>query len=83
MIDDQVADGLIRAHVPDGWTIGDKTGAGGHGSRAIVAFLQTPEPHTYLAAIYLTESDAPFPERNAVLSDIGRAMISEIAARPD
>ncbi|RBW58901.1 class A beta-lactamase [Ruegeria sp. A3M17] len=83
MIDDQVADGLIRAQVPDGWTIGDKTGAGGHGSRAIVAFLQTPGPRTYLAAIYLTESDAPLPERNAVLSDIGRAMIAEIAARPD
>ncbi|WP_170559005.1 class A beta-lactamase [Ruegeria atlantica] len=83
MIEDQVADELIRAHVPDGWTIGDKTGAGGHGSRAIVAFLQTPEPRTYLAAIYLTESDAPFPERNAVLSDVGRAMIAEISARSD
>ncbi len=83
MIEDQVADELIRAHLPDGWQIGDKTGAGGYGSRAIIAFLQTAESRTYLAAIYLTESTAPFPERNAVLSDIGRAMISEILARPD
>ncbi len=83
MIEDQVADGLIRAHVPDGWEIGDKTGAGGHGSRAIVAFLQSPEPRTYLAAIYMTENEAPFPERNTVLSDIGRAMIDEISARTE
>ncbi|WP_319545071.1 class A beta-lactamase [Ruegeria conchae] len=83
MIDDQVADGLIRAHLPKSWIIGDKTGAGGFGSRAIIAFLQTPEPRTYMAAIYLTESDAPVPERNAVLSDIGQAMIAEISARID
>ncbi len=83
MIDDQVADGLIRAHLPKSWIIGDKTGAGGYGSRAIIAFLQTPEPRTYMAAIYLTESDASFPERNAVLSDIGQVMIAEISARID
>lgn len=81
MIEDQVADELIRAHLPTGWTIGDKTGAGGYGSRAIVAFLTTPTGHTYLAAIYLTESTADFAQRNKVLSDIGRAIIAEIQAR--
>lgn len=81
MIDDQVADALIRAHLPEGWVIGDKTGAGGHGSRAIIAFIQPEQNVRYLAAIYLTESDADFALRNKVVSDIGRAMISEIMAR--
>lgn len=80
MIDDQVADDLIRRHLPDGWVIGDKTGAGGHGSRGIVAFLSPPGGKTYLAAIYLTESDADFSLRNEVLADIGKAMIAEIRA---
>ena len=81
MIDDQVADALIRAHLPAGWQIGDKTGAGGHGSRAIIAFLRTPKEETYMAAIYLTESEAEFTVRNEAIADIGRVMIAEIQAR--
>lgn len=78
MIDDKVADALIRAHLPDGWVIGDKTGAGGHGSRAIIAFVQPKDGSHYLAAIYLTESDADFETRNQVIAEIGQAMIAEI-----
>ncbi|KAB7614326.1 class A beta-lactamase [Amylibacter sp. SFDW26] len=81
MIDDQVADALIRAHLPDGWVIGDKTGAGGFGSRSIIAFLQVPDGGQYLAAIYLTENDADFQLRNKIVSDIGRALILEIQTR--
>lgn len=81
MIDDKVADALIRAHVPSGWDIGDKTGAGGYGTRGITAFLRTPDGETYLAAIYLTENDADMTLRNEAVSDIGRAMITEIEAR--
>lgn len=81
MIDDQVAGALIRAHVPDDWQIGDKSGAGGHGSRGIIAFLRAPDGETYLAAIYLTESQANFSRRNEVIADIGRAMIARIQNR--
>ena len=81
MIDDQVSDALIRAHLPEGWVIGDKTGAGGNGSRAIIAFIQPEADVHYLAAIYLTESDADFALRNQVVSEIGQAMIAEINAR--
>lgn len=81
MIDDKVADTLIRPHVPGGWVIGDKTGAGGHGTRGIVAFLEVPEGGPYLAAIYLTENDADLELRNQVISEIGHAMIAEIQAR--
>lgn len=81
LIDDQLADGLLRMHLPKGWVIGDKTGAGGYGSRAIIAFLHDTSGTTYLAAIYLTESDADFPLRNRVIADIGKAMIDEIEAR--
>ncbi len=81
MIDDQVADALIRAHLPNDWSIGDKTGAGGFGSRGIIAFLRLPDGKQYLAAIYMTENDADFSLRNKVVSDIGRAMISDIQSR--
>ncbi|APG46377.1 class A beta-lactamase [Phaeobacter porticola] len=76
-----LADALIRAHLPRGWRIGDKTGGGGHGSRAIIAHLQDPKGETYLAAIYITETTAKFAQRNQAISDIGRAMIGEIKSR--
>ncbi len=81
MIDDKVADALIRTHLPSGWTIGDKTGAGGNGSRGIIAFIERPDGKRYLTAIYMTENKADFPTRNKVVSDIGRAVIAEIQAR--
>lgn len=81
MIDDKVADALIRAHLPKGWTIGDKTGAGGYGTRGIIAFIERPDGKRYLGAIYMTENKADFPMRNKVISDIGRTMITEIQAR--
>lgn len=81
MIDDKVADALIRAHLPEGWVIGDKTGAGGHGSRGIVAFIEPPAGGPYMAAVYITESNADIALRNQVISEIGAAMIAEIEAR--
>lgn len=81
MIDDQVADKLIRSKLPEGWVIGDKTGSGGNGTRGIVAFLETPDADTYLAAIYMTETAASYEQRNEAIADIGRAMIEEIMAR--
>ncbi len=81
MIANKVADALIRAHLPARWVIGDRTGAGGYGSRGIIAFLEPEDGSRYMAAIYLTESDANFNLRNQVISEIGRAMIAEIQAR--
>ena len=38
----QVADGLFRAAVPEGWVVADRTGAGGFGSRSIPAVIWPP-----------------------------------------
>ncbi|WP_304454828.1 class A beta-lactamase [Nocardiopsis sp. YSL2] len=36
-------DDLIRAGVPDGWEVGDRTGAGGYGTRNAIAVVWPPE----------------------------------------
>ena len=81
MIADQVADGLIRASLPKGWKIGDKTGAGGHGSRSIVAVIWPPEGGPVLAAIYINGNDAAFEVRNEAIAEIGAAMVAAIEAQ--
>ena len=75
MAADQVADDLIRANLPAEWAIGDKTGAGGHGSRSIVAIIRPPHRQPWLAAIYLTGNDADIRARNQAIAQIGAAII--------
>lgn len=69
-----VGDALLRAGIPESWTIADKTGAGGYGARSITAIMWTPAGHTISAAIYLTETEASFADRNSAIAQIGRAI---------
>lgn len=81
MEQDQVADALLRASLPEGWTIGDKTGAGGHGSRSIIAVLRSPAGKPWLATVYMTQTKADADGRNAAIARIGAAMFADIAAQ--
>ncbi|MFD1910897.1 hypothetical protein [Halodurantibacterium flavum] len=78
---DQVADELLRVSLPADWIIGDKTGAGGHGSRSIIAVIRPPHDTPWLAAADLTGDDADMATRNRTIARIGAAIVSEIAAR--
>lgn len=80
MIADAVADDLLRASLPDGWVIGDKSGAGGHGSRSIIAVIWPSPDRPVLAAIYMTENDADMPLRNAAIAEIGAGMVAALQA---
>lgn len=71
---DTVGDALLRAGIPKHWSIGDKTGAGGFGSRSIVAVMWPPDRKPIIAAIYMTETDASFDERNGAIASIGKAI---------
>lgn len=66
-----VGDDLLRAGIPEAWEIGDKTGAGGYGSRSIAAVMWPPAQNPIIATIYITETDATFAERNEAIAKIG------------
>lgn len=70
----KVGDALLRAGIPRDWEIGDKTGAGGYGSRSVAAVMWPPNGDPVIATIYITETDSSFEERNAAIADIGRAI---------
>jgi len=71
----QVADGLFRAVVPEGWIVADRTGAGGFGSRSITAIIWPPERQPIVVALYLTQTEASFSERNEAIAEIGEAIV--------
>jgi Beta-lactamase class A len=78
----QVADGLFRAAVPEGWVVADRTGAGGFGSRSITAVIWPPERQPIVVALYLTQTDASFAERNAAIAEIGEAIVLTVPVDP-
>jgi beta-lactamase class A len=51
-------DGLIRAGVPASWVVGDKTGAGGYGTRNDIAVVWPPDRAPIVLAI-MSRKDGP------------------------
>lgn len=72
MLEDQVANDLLRSTLPKGWKIADKTGAGSEGSRSIISVFWKPNGTAYLLSIYLTNTQATMAERNQAIAEIGR-----------
>ncbi|WP_281080321.1 SHV/LEN/OKP family class A beta-lactamase [Klebsiella quasivariicola] len=75
MVDDRVAGPLIRAVLPAGWFIADKTGAGERGARGIVALLGPDGKAERIVVIYLRDTPATIAERNQQIAAIGAALI--------
>lgn len=79
MENDKVADALLRSVLPETWRIADKTGAGGHGARSIIAVIWPPAENPILISIYMAESDASFAERNEAIAEIGAAIVTAVS----
>lgn len=82
MLGNRVSEGLLRAGLPPGWRVADRTGAGGHGSRGIAAVLWPPGRYPLVATIYLTETAAALPQRDAAIADLGRVIAAIYGRRP-
>ena len=78
LMGNQVGDALLRAGIPSTWLIADRTGAGENGTRAITAVMWPPQRSPIIVAIYITETDASFSERNDAIAQIGSAIAAAI-----
>ncbi len=74
MLGNKVAAPLLRAGLPADWQVADRSGAGGHGSRAIIAVLWPPSAKPTVVAIYMTATDASMDDRNTAIADLGKAI---------
>jgi beta-lactamase class A len=72
LVADQMGKARIRAGVPAGWRVGDKTGTGGHNSTNDVAVIWPPGRKPILVAAYSTQSRKPTAELEAALAEVGR-----------
>lgn len=82
MMANEVGGPLMRAGLPETWRIGDRTGAGGYGTRGIVAIIWPPQQKPLIAAIYITQTEASMEQRNAVIASIARQLATAVSGNP-
>lgn len=76
MMDNKVTGSLLRSVLPENWSIADRSGAGGYGSRGITAVVWSDKRTPIIISIYLTQTDASFAQRNKAIADIGKEIFT-------
>jgi beta-lactamase class A len=72
MLGSKVTDHLLRAGLPDGWRVGDKSGSGERGTRNDIGIILPRDAAPILAAVYYTGSAEPSASRDEVIAEVGR-----------
>jgi beta-lactamase class A len=72
LVANKTGDRRLRAGVPKGWRIGDKTGTGANNTTNDIAVIWSPEHAPIIVTAYYTGARGSDDERNAVLSEVGR-----------
>jgi len=75
----EVAGALLRAALPASWRIADRSGAGGFGTRGIIAVIWPPGRAPVVAAVYLTQTTLAMEARDAAIAAVGRALVAKLA----
>lgn len=78
LADNRTGGARLRAGLPPGWRVGDKTGSGDRGTTNDTGLLWPPGGAPILVAAYLTETDASTEDRNAILADVARAIAGNL-----
>ena len=78
LIGNKTGNTRLRAGLPKGWRVGDKTGSGERGTTNDVGIIWPPGRAGVLVAIYLTGAPQTGEQRNATLAAVGRAVASAV-----
>jgi len=69
---------LVRAGVPDGWAVGDKTGSGGYGARNDIAVVWPPHRAPIVLAIMSTRDTADAGYDNALIARAAKIAVTAL-----
>ncbi|WDZ83953.1 class A beta-lactamase [Micromonospora cathayae] len=67
---------LIRAGVPDGWVVGDKTGSGGYGTRNDIAVVWPPDRAPIVLAVLSSRDEKDAGYDNALIARAAEVVIA-------
>jgi beta-lactamase class A len=71
-------DNTIRAGVPAGWVVGDKTGTAGYGSRNDIAVVWPPSGAPIVMAILTTHDDAAATPDDKLVADAASLAVTQL-----
>jgi beta-lactamase class A len=63
----KITGNLLHAGLPNGWSVGDKSGSGDHATRNDIGIIKPPRGAPILATVYDTESAEPLSSREQVI----------------
>ena len=77
--DNPVTDPLIKAGVPSGWIVIDKSGSGSYGTRNDIAMMIPPGKKPIILAIMTTHDKENAKSDNALVAETAKLVISQLA----
>ncbi len=80
MLGAKVTDTLLRAGLPKGWRVGDKSGSGERGSRNDIGIILPSAGAPIRAAVYYTQSVEQSASRDKVIAEVGRIIARDLGA---
>jgi beta-lactamase class A len=80
LLDNKTGDRKLRALLPAGWRVGDKTGGGNHGSNNDIGILWPPGRAPVLVTAYLTQTKAALPVRDRAIAEVGQLVAALVSA---
>ena len=69
----------IRAGVPKGWIVGDKTGGGAYGTNNDIAIIWPPKCPPIIVAIYTTQTKPDAAPNDKIIAEVTRIVLNELA----
>jgi beta-lactamase class A len=71
----------IRAGVPAGWIVGDKTGTCGYGTTSDIGIIWPPNQAPIVVAIYLSQNNKNAKPRDDVIASASRLLVSGLVSQ--
>jgi beta-lactamase class A len=78
LVGNKTGDTRIRAGLPQGWRVGDKTGAGANGESNDVAVIWPPGRGPLILSIYYIKAGVPQEARNKVIAQAARIVAQAV-----
>jgi beta-lactamase class A len=74
LVANKTGDARLRAGLPAGWRVGDKTGTGAHGTVNDIGVAWPPQRAPILVSVYMTETKASLADCNSAIAEVARIL---------
>jgi beta-lactamase class A len=83
LVQNKTGDKRLRAGIPAGWKVGDKTGSGAKGTTNDLAIIWPQQHAPVLVSVYLTGATQDDDQRNAIIAAVGKNVAAMVADDSD